>query len=374
MHLRHRLESADSWLLTRSTTVKTLVIVVTLAVMTWTALPKIPKTFVDFSRWPILAGISQPAEFGTDTIADAYEARVVRHDIRDMYTKRLTDQTPLEAETWTKEASSPYPPATLLALAALSAIGDGFGIGLYGAVFCVAVAFLAGSLIYFWRTRWYLFPLLYLNFGYIAERFFSVQDGSYLVMLTLVLAALFAARRAPRAAHLVMAGAIVAKLSPIYYVRHLFRMPRPIAIAFVGILIAGLVLPYFVWDNYLYIFRYNSELKGSRLAALGAAALAIPFALLLARTESKRRFDLEDLIGWSLVPMALFFAFKMNAIRHLLLVLLIPDKRIVRNLAAALAFAAYAVSPPTVPFNSMLPVVTVTLVVGLVWTLRTPEP
>ena len=330
---------------------KLLVIALTLAVMAWTALPKIP---------------TQPSEYGTDTIADAYEARVVRNDFRDMYTKRLTEQTPLEAATWTKEASSPYPPATLLALAGLAATGDALGIGLYGAVFVLALAFLAASLVYCLRTRWYLFPLLYLNFGYVAERFFAVQDGSYLVMLTLVMAALFAARRAPGAAHLLMAGAIVTKFSPLYYARHLTRMPRGVAIAFVAILLAGLVLPYFIWDNYLYIFRYNSELKGSGLAALGAAALAIPFAILLARTESKARFDLEDLIGWSLVPLSLFFAFKMNAIRHLLLVLLIPDKRVVRNLAAGLAFAVYAVLPSGVPFNSLLPVVALTLIGGLV--------
>ena len=346
--------------------IRVVVLAVTVAVMIWTALPKIPKPFTDYSRSPALAGIPQPYGFGTDTIADAYEARVVRRDVRDMYTKRLTDQTPLEATTWTKEASSPYPPATLLALAGLSWIGDLLGVGLYGSVFGLALLFVLGSLVYCWRTRWYVFPLLYLNFGYISERFFSVQDGSYLVMLVLVLAALRVASRTPAVAHLLMAGAIVTKFSPLYYARYVRRMPRTIAIAFVAILVAGLVLPYFIWENYLYIFRYNSELKGSGLAALGATAIAIPFVWLLARTETKARFDLEEVIGWSLVPLALFFAFKMNAIRHLLLALLIPDKRVVRNLAAAVAFAAYAVLPSTVPFNSVLPVVTLILVGGLV--------
>jgi len=353
---------------------KVLVLAITIAVMTWTALPKIPKPFIDYSRWSLLSGISQPAEYGTDTIADAYEARVVRRDIRDMYTKRLTDQTPLEAATWTKDASSPYPPATLLSLAALSAAGDAFGIGLYGAVFILALAFLAGSLVYCLRTRWYLFPILYLNFGYVGERFFSVQDGSYLVMLTLVLAALFAARRTPALAHLLMAGAIVTKFSPVYYARQLPRMPRGVAIAFAAILLAGLVLPVFLWENYLYIFRYNNELKGSGLAAVGALAVAIPFAILQARTESKRRFDLEDLIGWSLVPLALFFAFKMNAVRHLLLVLLVPDKRVVRNLAAGVGLAIYTLLSSSVPLNAMLPVVTAILVVGLIWLQKTPAP
>ena len=347
MTARQRLQALDAWLLSFSLPAKTLIIVVTLAVLAASAL-------------------SQPAGLGTDTIADAYEARVVRRDIGDMYTKRLTDQTPLEAATWSKEASSPYPPATLLALAALSAAGDVFGVGLHGAVATLALLFLAGSLVYFLRTRWYLFPVLYLNGAYVPERFFYVQDGSYLVMLSLVLAALYAAKRAPAVTHLLMAAAVVTKFSPAYYLRHLTRMPRPVAIAFVAILVAGLVLPYFIWENYLYIFRYNSELKGSGLAAAGAAAVAVPFAWLLARKERRARFDLEDLVGWSLVPLALFFAIKMNAVRHLLLVLLIPDKRGVRNLAAGAGLAVYAVLP-SVSLNAMLPLIVVILIAGLWW-------
>jgi hypothetical protein len=91
----------------------------------------------------------------------------------------------------------------------------------------------------------------------------------------------------------------------------------------------------------------------------------VPFTLLLMRAERRKRFDLEDLIGWSLVPLALFFAFKMNGIRHLLLVLLVPDKRVVRNLAAAVGLGLYTVSPSGIPLNAMLPIVTVILVAGL---------
>ena len=317
----------DAWLLRASAPVKAIVVALTLVLMAATAVTKVPRPFVDFSRWPLLAGIAQPDEYGTDTIADRYEARVVRHDVADMYTKREVAQTPLEAATWTKDASSPYPPVTLLVLAALSAAGEAMGLGLYGMVSLLALLFLGASLAYFLRTRWYLFPLLYLNFSYVGERFFSVQDGSYLVMLTLVMAALLAARRWPAVTHTLMAVATVTKFSPLYYVRHVPRMSRRMAAAYVAILVAGLVAPYFIWDNYLYIFRYNSELKGDTLAAVGALALAVPFTALLAWAEKKRGFDLEDLVGWSLVPVALLLAFKMNAARHLLLVLLVPDKR-----------------------------------------------
>jgi hypothetical protein len=346
---RQRPAQLDAWLLSFSVPAKTIVIGLTLAVMAVVALRQITRGY------------------GTDTIADSYEARVVRHDVRDMYTKRLTDQTSVEADAWSKDASSPYPPATLLALAGLSAIGDAFGVGLYGSVFGLAVLFLSLSLFYCLRTRWYLFPLLYLNFAWVGERFFHVQDGSYLVMLTIVLVALCVARRFPSTAHTLMAFAIVTKLSPLYYARYITRMPRRVAALFVVILIAGLVLPYFIWDNYLYIYRYNSELKGSALAGVGAAALGIAFVGLLEWAASKWAFDLEDAIGWSLVPMGLFLAFKMNVIRHLLLVLLIPDKRVVRNLSAAVGLGIYTLLPSGTALNSMLPLVTLVLGCGLVW-------
>ncbi len=345
----------DARLLSISTRVRAVVIVLTLISMAATVLPKMPR-------------------YGTDTIADTYEAKVVRNDVADMYTKAKVDQTPLEAATWSKEASSPYPPATLLTLAALAACGDALGIGLYGMVSILALVFLGLSLRYFLRTRWYLFPLLYVNFSYFGDRFFFVQDGSYLVMLTVVMAALLAARRFPSAAHTLMAVAITMKLSPLYYVRHLRAMPRPVAAAFVAIVVAGLVAPYVIWDNYLYIFRYNNELKGDALAAAGAIALAAPFGVLLAYVETKRGFDLEDLIGWSLVPAALFLAFKMNVARHLLLVLLVPDKRGVRNVAAGLGMAAHYLLPSVVLLNSVLPIATIILLVGLLGQFRQLTP
>ena len=46
--------------------------------------------------------------------------------------------------------------------------------------------------------------------------------------------------------------------------------------------------------------------------------------------------------------MALFLAFKMNVARHLLLVLLIPDKRGLRNIAVAVPLALHAAFPSTI--------------------------
>lgn len=360
----------DRWLLARPPVVRAIVLVATLAAMVATSLPKVPKPFVDYAGIPLLRSVPQPATFGTDTIADVYEARVVRHDVRDMYTKRGVDQTPLEAATWSKEASAPYPPAVLLAEAALSALGDRLGIGLYGIVLLLAITFIGMSLGYCVATRWYLFPLLYANFAYFSERFVAVQDGSYLVMLNVVMLALFAARARRAVTHLLMALAITMKLSPLFYVMTMFRMRRATAALFLGVLAAGLVLPYFLWDNYLYIFRFNDGIKGHWYDTIGAAAIAVPFGLVLWYIETRLGFDDEDRVGWGLVPFALFLGFKMNVARHLLIVLLVPDKRGPRTLAAAVGLAVPALLPGLVRFNSALPITAVLLAGVLAMDLR----
>jgi hypothetical protein len=53
----------------------------------------------------------------------------------------------------------------------------------------------------------------------------------------------------------------------------------------------------------------------------------------------------------------------MNVARHLLIVLLVPDKRGIRNIAAAIGLAVPAIFP--VPFNSSLPFSVLALVSGL---------
>lgn len=361
-----RLERLDHALLSAPRAARAAAFAVTALAIVITALPHVPRPFVDYRGLPLVAGISQPETFGPDSLADMYEARVVLNDPFDMYTKRQVEQTPLEAATWTKEASAPYPPAVLLAEAGLYALGGRTDRGFYGLVLGLAALFVVLSALYFWRTRWYLFPLLYLNFVYFAERFVYVQDGSYLVMLTVVMAALLAARAGrTTATHLLMALATVMKLSPLYYARSLPRMPRLVAAAFAGVLVAGLVAPVFVFENYLYIYAFSEDLKGSPLETAGAVAIAVPFALVLWYVDVRRRFDLEDLVGWGLVPFALFLGFKMNVARHLLIVLLVPDKRGARNVAAAIALALPVLLPGLVRQNSALAIATVVLAIAL---------
>ena len=97
-------------------------------------------------------------------------------------------------------------------------------------VLLLAALFVALSLWYFLNTRWYLFPLLYLNFAYFGHRFVYVQDDSYLAMLVVVMIALVLARSRREASHLLMALAITMKLSPAAYAREILTMRRGTAI------------------------------------------------------------------------------------------------------------------------------------------------
>jgi hypothetical protein len=66
------------------------------------------------------------------------------------------------------------------------------------------------------------------------------------------------------------------------------------------------------------------------------------------------------------VPVALFLAFKMNTARHLLLPLLVPDKRGTRNVAAAIGLTLDTLGGAAISLNDTLPVMTLTLAVGLI--------
>lgn len=327
------------------------------------AVPWVPRPFLDYSHVALLAGLPQPATFGTDTVSDVYEARVVLNNVPDMYTKRLVPQTALEANTWSKEASGPYPPVTLLSLAALDAAGERIGVGLYGFVLGLACIFLVSSAVYCLKTRWYLFPLMCVNASYIAERFVYVQDNSYLLVLVVMMAALFCARRHSTAAHALVAIAITMKLSPLYYLKNVPGMSRRAALLVLSILVAGLLLPALLWENYGYIYAFHTGRRAHYwINAAGALLAVIPFAAVLAYVEARLGFDDEDRVGWGLVPFALVIAISMNAVRHLFLVLLVPDKRGFRTVAGTTGMATHLLLPSVVPSGAAN-----YIIMGLLW-------
>jgi len=300
-----------------------------------------------------------------------YGAKVVLNDVSDMYTKAHLDQTPLEAHLWTKEESAPYPPLLRLTHAAMFAAGEWTGIGFYGLTLALAAFFVGGSAWYFLQTRWYLFPLLYLNFSYLADRFVYVQDGSYLVMLACVLAALLLARRRRRGAELLMAFATAIKLLPLSYARYIPRMPLRVAWKYAAILIAGLILPFFIWAHYGYIYEFANERKGNDwLDVAGALLLVAPVTLVLWYVEARREYSAEERIGSSLVPFALLASLLANSGRHLLIALLVPDRRAGRNIAAAAGLALHALLPGVVRLGAMTYVLTAVLCIVLAYELQ----
>ena len=339
--------------------------------MVYVGLPNVPREYVDLSGIAGLGDVQRYDLYGADSVSDMYGAKVTLNNVRDMYTRREVEQTPREAELWTKEETAPYPPVVLLATAVLYAAGEWAGTGYYGMIFGLACLFIALSLVYFNRTRWYLFPILYLNFVYFGYRFVYVQDGTYLMMLMVIMAALFLARARGQIPQLLVALAITMKTSPLFYVKEVFAMKRPTAVAFIGIIVAGLVLPYFALENYLYIYRFHSEVKGQHwYNVVGPLLVVVPFSVVLAYVQARLDFDMEDRIGWGLVPFAMLLAMKMNTARHLLIVLLVPDKRGIRNIAAAIGLGLHALFPGVVLLGSVVPIASGLLCIGLGYYLR----
>jgi hypothetical protein len=320
----------------------------------------VPSAYVDFSGWPVLSHIQHRGSYGSDTLSDMYVARVILNDVTDMYTKSRVAQTPQEAATWTRRESGPYPPAALLSMAGLYAIGERTGLGFYGSILGLAVLFVLSSAIYCLMTRWYVFPLMCVNASYLSDRFVAIQDDSYLVMLTVVMAALFLARARHPATHAAMAVAICMKLSPLAYLRHLPAMTRRMAALVIAVVVAGLVLPFFVWDDYLYIYEFHTQRKGNDwLDLAGSLLVVVPFTVVMWTVDRLARFDMEDRVGWGMVPFALLIALTMNAPRHLILVLLVPDKRAARTVAGTAGLALHQAG--LIPFGAVTALTTALL-------------
>jgi len=146
-------------------------------------------------------------------------------------------------------------------------------------------------------------------------------------------------------------------------------MSRTSATLFLALLAAGLVLPIALFDGYLEIFVFHNELKGSLTETVGAVALAVPVTLSVWYVEERLAFDWEDRVGWGLVPFAIFLGFKMNTARHLLIVLLVPDKRGLRTLSLALGLLVPTLLPGLVRLNSSLAITTGLLLLCLAYYL-----
>ena len=373
MTLLEAAHAVDRFLLRATRPVQYTVIAATILHMIAVAIPNVPRPYVDYARVPLLSGVQQYETYGTDTIGNSYVAKVVLNDPLDMYTKARLEQTPLEKATWTREASAPYPPAALLTAAGLYAIGEATGIGFYGMVLLLAALFVGLSLWYFCTRGGTLSrPVPELR---VLRTSVRLRAGR--------LVPRHARRGDDRACLCPFAGPIEARSqSHPDGARHhdealaggvrweMLTMRRRTATVFAAILFAGFVLPYFIWDNYLTIFTFHDQVKGNIYDTVAAVALVVPFTIGLWYVETRLGFDAEDRIGWSLVPFAMFVGIKMRVARHLLIVLLVPDKRGPRNIAASIGLALYAAAPEVFRLGSVLYITTVLLFAFLAHYLR----
>jgi hypothetical protein len=179
-----------------------------------------------------------------------------------------------------------------------------------------------------------------------------------------------------------MAVATTMKLLPAAYARYLPRrggrnpkdeggMSRPVAWGYAAIVFAGLILPFFIWDGYAHIYAFANERKGNDWLDLAAALLlVVPFTLALWYVEDRGRFSADDRIGSSLVPFALFAALLANSGRHLLVALIVPDRRVGRNLAASVGVLLHLLLPGIVRVGAVTYVATAVLCVVLACELQ----
>ncbi|MGA1848006.1 MAG: hypothetical protein ACMUHB_01575 [Thermoplasmatota archaeon] len=329
----------DKRLLSASGRMRLIVILLTFMFILTVRVWYIPEEYLD------LGGFNRGDEFGEDYIADNYTGKVVRNDPTDIYTKEKVDLNEREDALWEKEECSPYPPLGVFVIGGLHLIGDITGLDLFGATILLELIFVVMVMIYCLRTRWYLFPLIMLNV-FSPFRVYVTGGTTNLFLLVMMLSALFAARHRKSFAHYIQAAAIAFKFMPFFYISNIFRMKRKQAFIFSGMVIAGLVLPVFLFDNYLYIYSFHATRGYSFATSLFdhfdiamsdtiaivltwtvPVFVAALFTMILYYIENRLNFDWEERIGWSAVPFGLFLGWRLLSTRFFFLMLLLPDKR-----------------------------------------------
>ena len=335
----------DAWLLARPWSVRGLVLGLTLAFAVIVRLSYVPASYHDFG--PLNRGV----DYGCDYYSDAYGARAVYNHPTDMYTRRLTEQTRPEMY-WPKRSVAPYPPAELFLLAGAHALGEASGVGLYGVLIGMDFLLMGLMLAYALKVRWYLFPLLYTNV-FLAYRFWGIGSLNGLLVVFFLMLGVLLARSRPNAAILSAVFAVCLKLTPVFFLTNFLRFRRATALAATALLLAGFVVPLFVFENYRYIYGFHATrdigpivralgalgVSGGQAATLAAVAgwvmplvVGGTFSLVLLYAQYKLDFTWEDRIGWAAAPFSLLFSMRTLSMRTLFEAMTLPDRRHARSL------------------------------------------
>ena len=130
----------------------------------------------------------------------------------------------------------------------------------------------------------------------------------------------------------------------LYYVRYVPRMPRSTAWTY-GCGDRRTCPPLLRLERLLW---GSTRSPASEKATTGSTCRRSPARRFVhgapLAVEKRSSFNDEDRIGWSLVPFALFAGLLANS-GHLLIALIVPDRRAGRNLAAAVTLALHSLFP-----------------------------
>ena len=275
-----------------------------------------------------------PQDDPPDFYADTYVAKVILNDPFDMYTKEKLNQTSQEQNKWTKEKSSPYPPLALFLLTGLYIIGEVTGAGFW--ITAISIEFLLVILIGIlcYKSKYdKMYPFLVLN-PFIVWRVWHMADTTYLLMVSLVTIAFFTCLKNKNSiTAFLMACAVSIKFVPVYIYRAIFKLHPKSRWLLVVIPAVFLILPYFIFDNYLYIYTFHSG-RNILPFFLQVVVMGI-FFLELIYMERKLEFELIDILGYSLLPLSLFTTMKIGYWKYIIWALIIPDRRYYRILFGA---------------------------------------
>ncbi|MEM3341978.1 MAG: hypothetical protein QW728_04730 [Thermoplasmata archaeon] len=286
-----------------------------------------------------------------DLYADAYAARVILNDPMDMYTRNLPitwaestcdgEQNYNPQPPWSNYDCAPYPPVALIPTAFAFWLGEETFDGFYNISVLLELIIAGMVIIYSLLTRRpFLFPLYFLStFTYAffwKQTHFSFTLTTAFIVLALILFEL--KKEGSALFFLGLASAAKIFTLPVLAMTSRFgSRKRWIWFFFVVTVFVGLVVPFFIFDNYSYIFRRENHRPV--MSYLVGGIIGIEFLFLEFFTRGKDR----EVAMLSMVPMASYITLTGILIvpPYFQLALLIPDRTYFRNVLGILLTAIF---------------------------------
>ncbi|MEM3342578.1 MAG: hypothetical protein QW728_07785 [Thermoplasmata archaeon] len=304
-----------------------------------------------------------------DFAADTYESRVFLNDYRDAYTKTQIEPRWPENSYFAKPECAPYPPVLLVVLSAIYYGMGGDAVDFY--YFSIAFEFITALVLLLYCLMedrivpficYYLNPVSIWFFGYFWH--FTMT-----IFLFFIFSGMTLYRAGFKRAGMFFAGtAIAAKLFNIFLLAQ--HRVKWIWLTWSAVIL-GLVVPYFIFDNYLSIFTFHSQrglrflmdsftFTGGKYLAIGLIALlyigTIGVCLMIKRLEILRNYNTLEIMAGSMLPFAFLMGIQVASNYYILMAMMLPTREVRRNiLCFIMGFAGvfYSKNVPVWPWATV---------------------